>query len=73
LKNVSAGRLYLKIWTSIQKPKSILIKEIITAKLFYYQAFFSMLKLEQEQLVTLLSEIIVEKNNIKNPYAKGQN
>ncbi|MBG9455914.1 hypothetical protein ABE61_18115 [Lysinibacillus sphaericus] len=55
-----------------KNTQSVLIKEIITAKLLYYQAFFTMPKLEQEQLIALLSDILVEKNNIKNQLAKGQ-
>lgn len=61
-----------KFETLIKNTKSTLIKEIITAKLFYYQTFFTMPKFEEKQLVSLLSDIIVEKSKKRNLYAKGR-
>lgn len=64
---------YITKYQSLFKnTRSNLIKEIITAKLFYYQTFYTMPKFEQEQLVNLLSEIISEKRKSKNPHAKGR-
>lgn len=55
----------------IKNTKSALVREIVTAKLFYYQTFYTMSRFEEEQLVSLLTEIIIETRKIKNPQAKG--
>ncbi|MEF3353135.1 metallophosphoesterase [Paenibacillus sp. GYB006] len=62
-----------KYQTLFRTTRSSLIKEIIKSKLFYYQTFFTMPRLEQEQLVNLLSDIMSsEKGKVKNPHVKGR-
>ncbi|MGG3284398.1 metallophosphoesterase [Paenibacillus solani] len=61
-----------KYQTLYKGTRSSLIKEIIMTKLLYYQTFYAMPKLEQEQLVNLLSELISEKRKSRNPHAKGR-
>ncbi|SDR12547.1 metallophosphoesterase [Virgibacillus salinus] len=56
----------------VSQTNSLLIKEIVTAKLFYYQAFYTISPHEQEQLVTLISEILVKKQNVKDKRVKGK-
>ncbi|AMR05739.1 metallophosphoesterase [Bacillus thuringiensis] len=56
----------------LKSTKSKLIKEIIFMKLFYYQAFYTMNKFEKSQLVNLLSDVIIEKQQIKTKNVKGQ-
>lgn len=55
-----------------ESTQSSLIKEIIRAKLFYYQSFYSMPKEEEKRLINLFAETLVEKQYAANASTKGQ-
>lgn len=63
---------YIDLFEEVFKStESKLIKEITRVKLMYYQTFYSMNKKEEEKLVSLIAEVIIDSQKIKDPYAKG--